>query len=252
MNKWQFTIAALTVFAVAGILSAADYASGGFTARISRNGQILDLRYQGQPLCSSLQIQGSYSLPEGAARYDARFFQNWDYSGVARISQDGEVMTVTTDSTLGNSVLKAAADYTLESVLAPQKITVRTTVKLKVPLRAHSRIFQTMMVMPPELFGRGVKCTGISAPERFEVIPATYNKDFRLKGNAVAISTPKGILTVDGGKEAVIEFMDSRMWGGNDFSLMPGAAVKWTPEAVEYPAGTAFAWEFTLGFEPEE
>ena len=62
----------------------------------------------------------------------------------------------------------------------------------------------------------------------------------------------KGVFLVAGGKGVTVNFMDSRMWGGKDFSFTVAGPAKWTPKAVEHPAGSIFSWEFTLSFEPEK
>lgn len=252
MKKQNWILGAVLAVCGAGALAAETYTSDGFSARITNSGMIENLRYREQLLCKLIQLNGSYRLPPDVQKYDARFFQSWDGSGKAVCKRDGDTMMVTIDSKLGNKVLKDAADYKVEAMLTPNRITVRTSVKLNVPLQTTFNLFQTIMNMPPAFFGRGVKCTDGSAPERFEILPETYNKAFRLKGDSIAVSTGKGVFLVAGGKGVTVNFMDSRMWGGKDFSFTVAGPAKWTPKAVEHPAGSTFSWEFTLSFEPEK
>ena len=250
MKQWRqiFCTAAL----IAGTsLFAENYTSDGFSAQISQNGMLQNLQYKGQLLCAQIQVNGAYHLPKDAKKYDARFFQGWDYTGRAVCKREGTTMTVTTESKLGNTVLKDAVDYKVEMTLTPKKITIKTSTKQNVPLLTNYTLFQTIISMPPALFGRGVKCVTKTGQERFEVLPESYNKAFQLVGKSIAISTEKGTFTLAAAKEESIDFMDSRMWGGKDFSFYITPPAKWTENDVEYPAGSTCQWEFTLSFEPE-
>lgn len=250
MNVWK-PILCSAVLIAGGALFAETYTSDGFSAEISKNGMLMNLKYKDQLLCNQVQINGSYHLPKDAKKYDARFFQGWDYTGQAVCKKEGTTMTVTTESKLGNSVLKDAVDYKMEMTLTSNKITVKSFIKQNVPLLTDFGIFQTVLSMPPALFGRGVKCVTKMGQERFEVLPATYNKAFQLNGKSIAISTGKGVFTFAGTKEETISFIDSRAWGGKDFSFYIAPPAKWTPKDVEHPAGSTYQWEFTLSFEPE-
>ena len=250
MKLWKPIFCSAVLIAGAALF-AENYTSDGFSAEISKNGMLMNLKYKGQLLCNQVQINGSYHLPKDAKKYDARFFQGWDYTGQAVCKSEGTTMTVTTESKLGNTVLKDAVDYKIEMTLTPNKITVKNFIKQNVPLLTDYSLFQSVLSMPPALFGRGAKCVTKMGQERFEVLPETYNKAFQLNGKSIAISTGKGVFTLAGAKEETISFMDSRAWGGKDFSFYITPPAKWTPKDVEYPAGSTYQWEFTLSFEPE-
>ena len=250
MKQWKQIFCTAALIAGTGLF-AESYTSDGFSAEISKNGMLMNLKYKGQLLCNQIQINGGYHLPKDAKKYDARFFQGWDYTGQAVCKREGTTMTATIESKLGNTVLKDAADYKVEMTLTPKKITVKSSVKLNVPLLTNYTLFQSILSMPPALFGRGVKCVTDKGQERFEVLPETFNKAFQLKGRSIALSTGKGTFILSAAKEECIDFMDSRMWGGKDFSFYITPPAKWTEKDVEYPAGTTYQWEFSLSFEPE-
>ena len=169
MKQWKQILCAAALIAGTGLF-AESYTSDGFSAEISKNGMLMNLKYKGQLLCNQIQINGGYHLPKDAKKYDARFFQGWDYTGQAVCKREGTTMTATTESKLGNTVLKDAADYKVEMTLTPKKITVKSSVKLNVPLLTNYTLFQSILSMPPALFGRGVKCVTDKGQERFEVL----------------------------------------------------------------------------------
>lgn len=252
MKQWKQILCVALVVCGGGAFAAETYISDGFSAKITNSGMIENLKYKDQLLCKTIQLNGSYQIPAGAQKYDARFFQAWDYTGKAICKRNGGTMTVTIDSKLGNKVLKDAVDYKVETVFTPNKITIKSSAKINVPLLTNYCLFQTIMNMPPSFFGRGVKCVSKMNQERFEVLPETYSKAFKLNGKSIALSTGKGTFSIVCGKNDSFSFMDSRMWGGKDFSLMISGPAKWTPKAVEHPAGSTYSWEFTLAFEPEK
>ena len=250
MKAWK-TILCTAILSAGTGLFAENYTSDGFCAQISKNGMIQNLQYKGQLLCKEIQMNGAYHLPKDAKQYDARFFQGWDYTGQAVCKRDGTTMTVTTESKLGNTVLKDAVDYKVEITLTPNKITIRNTTKLNVPLLTNFNLFQTIVSMPPAFFGRGVKCVTKMGQERFEVLPESCNKAFQLQGKSIALSTGKGVFTLAADKDESISYMDSRTWGGKDFSFYVSPPAKWTQDDVKYPAGTITQWAITLTFAPE-
>ncbi len=247
-------VSLLTIAALAGTvsLSAAEkYESPGFSAEIGGNGEIRHLKFAGMPLADPHGITGSYELPPGTEKYDSRFFQAWDYSNKAQFKREGMKLAVTVDSTFSNTKLKDAAAYKVVCTLEPEKITFSCEVTQKTALQSSLRIFSSHMLMPPSLFGRGVKVLTRNGQEEFKVLPETYNPKFRLDGRSFSLSTEKGILTLSGGKDVTFSFMDSRMWGGKGFSLIANPFGKWTPKPVTHPAGTAWKWDYTLTFQPE-
>lgn len=247
-------VSLLTIAALAGTvsLSAAEkYESPGFSAEIGGSGEIRHLKFAGMPLADSIGITGSYELPPGTEKYDSRFFQAWDYSNKAQFKREGTKLAVTVDSTFSNTKLKNAAAYKVVCTLEPEKITFSCEVTQKTALQSSLRIFSSHMLMPPSLFGRGVKVLTRNGQEEFKVLPETYNPKFRLDGRSFSLSTEKGILTLSGGKDVTFSFMDSRMWGGKGFSLIANPFGKWTPKPVTHPAGTVWKWDYTLTFQPE-
>lgn len=236
---------------VLGVCSYAEvYQSPGFSAKIGENGLIQDIRYQGVPLINAVNLMGSYKIPEKMEKHDARFFQTWDFSKKAVFKRDGEKLSFTVKSTLSNKKFKDAADYQVVCVMEPNRISIHSKVTQKIDLLTHYRLFQTNVVMPASLFGRGVQVIR-KGQEEFKVLPETYNPKFRLEGDSLRISTEKGILAFSGGKEITFSYMDSRMWGGNDFTLIVNPPAKWTAKPVTHPAGTVWKWDFTMTFQPE-
>lgn len=226
------------------------YRSPGFSAEIGANGVIRNLRFKEMSLAKEIILNGTYKIPEGMEKHDARFFQTWDFSKKAVFKRDGEKLSFTVKSTLSNKKFKDAADYQVVCVMEPNRISIQSEVTQKIDLQTHLRLFQTNVVMPASLFGRGVQVIR-RGQEEFKVLPETYNSKFRLDGDSLRISTEKGILAFSGGKEISFSYMDSRMWGGKDFTILVNPPAKWTAKPVTHPAGTVWKWEFTLTFQPE-
>ncbi len=227
------------------------YESAGFSAEIGGSGVIHNLKFAGIPLAKEILITGSYQIPQGEEKYDTRFFQSWDYTNKAQFKREGSKLIITVDSMFSNKKLKDAANYKINCVMEPEKITFSCEVTQKTDLQSDFYIFKTNMLMAPSLFGHGVKVITGDGQEEFKVLPETYNSKFRLRGKSVALSTEKGILTLSGGKDVSFDYMDSRMWGGDDFSFTVNPFAKWTPKPVTHPAGTVWKWDYTLTFKPE-
>lgn len=241
----QLLLAGICMGALA--LGAAEkYQSPGFSADIDGNGAINRLSYQGMPLIDSIGIVGEYSIPEGTEKHDARFFQVWDYSNKAQFKRDGSKLTVTVDSTLSNQKMKDAANYKMTCVLEPEKLSFSYEVIQKADLQTTFRLFKTHLIMVPSLFGRGIKAITGNGQEEFKVLPEAYNPKFRLAGKSLFLSTEKGVLALTGGKDVTFDYMDSRMWGGKDFSIIANPFGKWTPKPVMHPAGTVWKWDFSI------
>ncbi len=226
------------------------YRSPGFSAEIGTNGVIRNLRFKDMPLAKEIMLNGEYQIPKGVEKHDARFFQTWDYSKKAVFKRDGEKLSFSVKSTLSNKKFKDAADYQVVCVMEPNRISIQSEVTQKIDLQTQLRLFQTHIVMPASLFGRGVQVIR-KGQEEFKVLPETYNPKFRLGGDSLRISTEKGILAFSGGKEITFSYMDSRMWGGKDFTLIVNPPAKWTAKPVTHPAGTVWKWDFTMTFQPE-
>jgi hypothetical protein len=245
------TAVVLWIAAACSLGAAERYQSAGFSAEITANGVIRNLEYAGQPLASSISLTGEYKIPEGAEKYDARFFQTTDYSGKAKFQRDAETLTVSIDSTLDNKGLKDAASYRVNCVMKPNEIVFSCEVVQKVELLSDYHIFKTHIQMPGSLFGRGARVLTSNDQEEFKVLPETYEPKFRLNGKEFSLSTGKGVLAFTGDPEVRFGFMDSRTWGGNDFTIVATPFAKWTPKPVAHPAGTVWKWNFKLTFTPD-
>lgn len=226
------------------------YQSSGFSAEIGANGVIRNLRFQGMMLAKEIMLNGEYQIPKGSEKYDTRFFQTWDYSKKAIFKRDGEKLSFTVKSSLSNKKLKDAAEYQIVCSIEPNRISIQSEVTQKIDLQTQLRLFQSNVVMPASLFGRGVQVIH-KGQEEFKVLPEIYNPKFRLGGDSLRISTEKGILTFSGGKEITFSYMDSRMWGGKDFTIIVNPPAKWTAKPVIHPVGTVWKWDFTMTFQPE-
>lgn len=245
------TAVVLLIAAACSLGAAERYQSAGFSAEITENGVVRNLGYAGQPLVNSISLTGEYKLPAGAEKYDARFFQAGDYSGKAQFRRDGETLTVSIDSTLGNKGVKDAANYRVTCVFTPGEIAFSCEAVQKVELLSDFHIFKTHIQMPGSLFGRGAKVLNANNQEEFKVLPETYEPKFRLNGKELSISTGKGVLAFTGDPEVRFGYMDSRQWGGKDFTIIVTPFAKWTPKPVAHPAGTVWKWSFKLTFTPD-
>lgn len=165
------------------------YRSPGFSAEIGTNGVIRNLRFKDMPLAKEIMLNGEYQIPKGVEKHDARFFQTWDYSKKAVFKRDGEKLSFTVKSTLSNKKFKDAADYQVVCVMEPNRISIQSEVTQKIDLQTQLRLFQTHIVMPASLFGRGVQVIR-KGQEEFKVLPETYNPKFRL-GGIPSASPPK-------------------------------------------------------------
>lgn len=237
--------------AVCVAAAAESYRSAGFSAEIGSNGVIRNLQYAGKALASSISLAGEYAVPEGTEKHDARFFQAWDYANRAEFQRDGETLTVTVDSTLGNKMYKDAAAYRVKCVLTPNEITVSSEVTQRMDLLTNYHMFKTYIVMEPALFGRGIRVMTENDGEEFKVLPESYDSKFRLRGRELTLAADGGLLRFAGDADVRFLFMDSRQWGGKDFTIVVTPFGKWTPKPVLHPAGTVWKWAFRLTFASE-
>ena len=249
--KKKKTVACFLLMAACVLGTAEQYRSAGFSADIGSNGIIRNLQYAGQPLAKSIGLVGTYRIPKEMKKHDARLFQAWDFSDKAQFQRDGDTLTITVDSMLGNKEINDAANYKIHYVLKPNELACSCEVTQKVDLLSDFHLFNTDISMPPSLFGRGVKVLTGNDQQEFQVLPETFNPKFRLGGKQISLSTEKGILTFTGDKDVRFNYTDSRQWGGTDFMIIVNPFAKWTPKPVLHPAGTVWKWSFTLAFTPE-
>ena len=237
------TIAALLAFPLIG----AEYTSRGFCAVISRSGILRKVTCNGKEILLDSQIHGNYRLPPGEAKYDTRLIQAQDGAGTAKAVSEGDTMTVTTDSVLGNSKIPKAASYHAVVILKPEEITFRTRITLLTPLRGHTSLFSRNFNIPVSLVaGRGVRWIEDNGREILRTVPREFQTDFRIRGKEATFSLPGSLLTISASDNCVIGFWDSRQWKAPLLSFSMSARDRWNAEAVTYPAGKSWEWEFRI------
>ncbi len=233
------------LFYIAITISAADYTSEGFSAETSKNGIVKQLRYKGTPLLSGIQLNGSYH--PGEEKHDARFFQSWDYTGTAEIQRKGSTMISVTNSSLGNKKFQNAVSYECRETFSPETVTLEYKATLNRELSKQSGIFSTLLHLPADIPGKGMKITDKNGNEMLRIIPKTFDKTFRPSGRIFQFALGKGkTFTVAAGEDAVISIMDSRAWGGKNVCLSVSPAVPWSHKPRQFPAGTVFRWTITI------
>ncbi len=246
MNRKSMTAGLLLGTAL--LLGAAEYTSDGFSAKISQNGMLENLKYRGTTLISYTNLHGRYNPTAGGQeKHDARFFQGWDYTGKAQLKQDGTTSVYTTESILGNKVTKDAIDYKQVTTLTPEKVTIEYTAKLKKPLYNNSGIFCVLMGLPNEMLGKGIKTVSANGVEALTVIPKNYDKTFRAKGETLAFALGKGsvfTLKTSAGASAVL--VDSRAWNDKQIYLEVGPEVPWSQKPVKFDSGKEYKWTITI------
>lgn len=243
--KQLMTLVAAAVLALP--LIGADYTSKGFCAKISRNGILKQVTYAGKEILRDSQIHGNYLLPPGEAKYDTRLFQALDGTGNAKIVTEGDRMTVTTESVLGNTKIAQAARYQATVTLSPDELVFRTVITLLTPLRGHSALFSRNFNIPASLVaGRGVRWVEENGKEFLRTVPREFQKDFRIRGREATFSLPGYLLTISAAENCSIGFWDSRQWKAPLLSFSMAAKERWSPEAVTFPAGKRWEWEFRI------
>ena len=246
MNAAHFILAGMTA-AVLSLGAAEKYESKGFTAEFTPSGILSNLSYAGVPLSNSVALVGEYQKTKEEPKYDSHFYQTWDYSAKALFRREGDAMTVTVSSSLSNDRKKNGVNYKIEYVLKPDLITASYEIRQNTVLHTQLNIFDAQVAMLPAYFGRGVKTIALNGQESLTLLPGTYNPKFRLQGKSVTLSTGKGVLmTLSAGKDALIEYMDPRGWGGKNFIFRIHPKTEWTAKPVAYPAGKVWKWEFTI------
>ena len=233
-------------------LIGADYTSKGFCAKISRNGILRQVTYAGKEILKDSQIHGNYLLPPGETKYDTRLFQALDRTGNARIVSEGERMTVTTESILGNAKIAQAARYQATVILTPDELVFRTAITLLTPLRGHSALFSRNFNIPAALVaGRGVRWVEENGKEILRTVPREYQKDFRIRGREATFSLPGYLLTISASDNCTIHFWDSRQWKAPLLSFAIGTKERWSSEGILFPAGKRWEWEFRIRMIPD-
>ena len=233
-------------------LFGSEYESNGFCAKLSNNGIISEATYQGKKVLTDCQINGSYILPPGAEKYDTHLYQVRDYKGVAKITREGDKMTVTTESILGNEKIPEAAKYVSTTIFTPDEITFHTKITLMVDMLGYGTLFSRNFNIPSELIaGRGVRWVTSQGKEELHTVPLEYQKDFRIRGKDVSFSLPGFILQITTGDDCSMDFWDSRQWKVPLLSFVLGYKEHWSPKLVTFPAGKSYEWEFKISMKKE-
>ena len=240
-------IALMTAAVLALPLTGTDYTSKGFCAMISRSGILKRVTYAGKEILRDSQIHGNYLLPPGEAKYDTRLFQALDGKGVADILREGDRMTVTTDSVLGNAKIAQAARYQTTVTLTPDELVFRTKITLLTALRGHTSLFSRQFNIPAALVaGRGVRWLEENGKEELRTVPQEYQKNFRIRGREAIFSLPGYLLTITASENCTIGFWDSRQWNAPLLSFSIAAKERWSAEPVLFPEGRNWEWEFRI------
>ena len=247
-----------SVFAFCALLGALSlvagekFESGGFSAEFNGSGVMTKLGYAGMPISNNISLVGEYQCFPDEKKHGTFFRQDWDYGNTAKFRREGDSLVMTNESVLGNEVKKAAVSYKVRCVVNAEKICFIYEVKLNTALQTQCRIFEAQVAMLPGFFGRGAKSVSVDGQESYKIIPEAFNPKFNMGGATLGLSTEKGILTLSGGKDVTMSYVDPRGWGGKNFIFSASPVACWTPEPVVYPVGTVWKWDFSLAFRPKK
>ncbi len=253
-------IKTLFLSVLAGIVlpagAAQPFTSSVFTVGFTDGGRPIRLNVDKTVLSTSIILNGEYVRTPGGKT--VRLYQSWDNKAKARFERTQDQCIVTVDSVLGSKEDPEIAKYRIREVWTPGKAVFEYEATLCRDLPASHSFFRVLVQMPETLFGCGVKETSLKGEENFKILPETFEKKFFLNGRKLAFCVEgKGVFTIEAGKDTTLSLMDSRVWGGKDFSIVANPAVS-TPavrgrgkDALR-PAGTTWKWGFTLTFEKEK
>ncbi len=242
-------LAALTLAA-----GAEEFQSAGFTATISENGVVTDLKYAGTPLIRRFFLHGNNMLSEGEKKVDGRLFQTADSSKTTVFKRDGQSLLVAKKAVMRSlrDDNRDFIDYTESLLFTPEKITCRYEVTTKNVFYHQTTPFCVISELPLSLAGRGLLFTGKDGVEATRVLPKEYTPDFKaFTASSLAISIPAGIFRLKGMDGISLYFSDTRSWKGDHYRIDLSPAASWTQAKKTFPEGSQFTIEFELTFEKE-
>lgn len=249
MKKTQTWFLVLLGLGTLPLGAAQQFASSGFSAELADSGIPYQVKFSQTPLASNIFLNGEYKNPEGKT---VSLYQGSHSQARARFERTGNECQVSIDSVLKTKEGNEIAKYKVREIWTPDKATFEYEATLCREISSQDGIFRTLVQMPESFFGCGVKETSLHGEENFKVLPKSYEKGFSLHGGKLSFAVEgKGVFTLESGENSKLALMDSRAWGGKDFSVIAGPIVPWSAKPVVRPAGTTWKWSFTLTFQKE-
>ncbi len=228
-----------------------EYKSSGFSAEITSNGEIKNLKIGDKVFIRYLYLHGIYSPVEGVEKHDTRFFQFNDKSSCDISRPDPNTMVIEKKAAvLGNEKYPQGAIYNEKITLTPDRISAKYAVETTAPMAANADIFLTLCELPLSFTGCGYKFTNGDGKETMAVVPREYSAsdNLRVFTQKLAFVMPGGIMTVEGDPNTVMRFFDGRNWGADHLRLDIHQKVPWNEKPVTYQPGTKFGWSFTISY----
>ena len=245
----------LLFFIFCTVCFSAEYRSDGFQARISRQGVLSFLRFQGRNILNLSQLQGSYTSPPGVSKPKTR---NLLMTGVRnfreRIEQSAGETILQYTGTYTDSENPDGADYHVEMRFSPDQIRIRTRVVLKQDFHSHSFLFSWQFLVPvSEMSGRGIRSVPKNGQYTDLLLPEIFETRIKLIGQAVYLAYPSVVIRFENVKNATIRFEDNRNWSKQNFHVIVHPNALWHNTPQKIPAGSVFDWTFSIAlYDPPE
>jgi len=232
-----------------------EYVSSGFSAEITDNGEVKNLKVGDHVLMNHLYLVGDYRDALAEKDHDARFYQFQEKSpATIQSSGDDTLIVEKTNAVLRNEKYPEGAIYNEKITFTPNRIRLEYELETGVPFDSHAGVFSTLCELPLSLAGVGYKVTNREDSETLGIIPVEYSESDKLRAIArkLAIAIPGGIVTIEGDEDTSLLFADARAWNESALRLNIDQRVPWHPNPVTIPAGTKTKWAFTITYEPEQ
>lgn len=226
-----------------------EFKSSGFSATITRNGMIRNLKVADNIIIRVMMLHGNYKPAHGVEKHDQRFFQSYERSPAKITRPDEKNMLVEKKTiTMGNKKYPKALIYSEKITLSPDKITVDYEVEIKETMGSNAAFLMTLCELPLSLSGRGFKVVNSLGKETMGIISPKYDPKNKINyfAKELAFSLPEGLVTITAGENSKLYFTDSRSWKGDHLRLDISQAIPWKSKVTFYKAGTKFKWSFTI------
>jgi hypothetical protein len=231
-----------------------EYTSEWLSCALDPSGEISSVKARDVLLVSKMFLHGTYKPKE---RHDARFFQgSAKQAEPLRARKIGEGQyEITKSGVLSNKQHANAAKYSQHVTLSPNRMEFRYEIEMLVPLSSTTKIFLTLLNLPADTYAnRGCRLRRGESGGSLRVFPETYDKRSDIRAGGVTelrVVLDEGHFVLKTGANTVISLSDQRSWGGKDLRADIYVPTPWRRKPVEYPAGTKFAWSFSLAFDNE-
>ena len=230
------------------VLKNFSYKSNGFSCTIDRSGVIRQLTADNMLLIQYSCILGNYKILKDK-KHDNRFFQAFERKYplfIKQISENSYEFKKT--GTLSNKKYKPGAKYTEKIILSQNQIEFKFELELLTPLASQSRVFCSLIYLPPDTFSnRGFRLTKSDGKSKLMVFPQTYSKDTKLHISSIKnimISLQNGVFEIVANEGSHFAISDTRSYKGKNFRIDISENTPWKSKATVFPKGKIFKWSY--------